>query len=179
MALPILTRLYRGKKHCPEEKYKKRTEHAREMIKQMHEWLPEGMKMQIVGDYEYVSSTVARELPEEVELMGTMQTDAVLYDPARSSEEESPQEEERLPKPKELLEGEQLITKEIQLYGKEVEIEYTGMVGRWPTVFEDRPVKVFVIRDPDEEYESRAYVTTDLEMSVETFGRVFTRRWSQ
>jgi len=149
MAIPILTRLYRGKKHSPEEKYNKRTELAVEMIEKLREWLPEDVGFQVVGDYEYVSETVAKKLPEGVDLMGSIQMDAALYKLGTGPRRGDIQKGKRLPKPKQLLEEGDLTRRRIALYGREVEIEYASQIGIWPTVFGDRLVKVFVIRDPD------------------------------
>jgi hypothetical protein len=41
-AIPILARLYRSPKRCPESEYNKRTQLAREMVELLAQWLPEG-----------------------------------------------------------------------------------------------------------------------------------------
>jgi SRSO17 transposase len=53
MAIPIAFRLYRSKKRCPKNQYRKRTELAREMIEKISEWLPQDRVALLVGDTEY------------------------------------------------------------------------------------------------------------------------------
>ncbi|MGH6932575.1 MAG: hypothetical protein ACREEE_09100, partial [Dongiaceae bacterium] len=43
IAVPILFRLYRPKKRCPEGKYRKRTELAAELLAILASWLPADM----------------------------------------------------------------------------------------------------------------------------------------
>jgi hypothetical protein len=52
MAVPIAFRLYRSKKRCPKEQYRKRTQLAREMVEEINTWLKEDRVVILVGDTE-------------------------------------------------------------------------------------------------------------------------------
>jgi hypothetical protein len=64
MAIPIAFRLYRSKKRCPKEKYKKRTVLAQEMMKEIEKWIPEDRHVILAGDTEYACRELARGLPQ-------------------------------------------------------------------------------------------------------------------
>jgi hypothetical protein len=81
MAIPIAFRLYRSKKQCPKEQYRKRTELAREMIEEINTWLPRDRAVILVGDTEYACREVVRGLPKRIEFVGPMSMDAALFDP--------------------------------------------------------------------------------------------------
>ena len=64
MAIPIACRLYRAKKRCPKEQYKKRTVLAREMMKEIEEWIPQDRKVILAGAIpKIVSKTERTSLP--------------------------------------------------------------------------------------------------------------------
>jgi hypothetical protein len=62
IALPILVRLYRSKRTCPENLYRKRTELAGELIQIATQWFST-RRITVMGDREYACETVLRALP--------------------------------------------------------------------------------------------------------------------
>jgi len=80
MAVPIAFRLYRSKKRCPKEQYRKRTQLAREMVEEINTWLPQNRTVILVGDTEYACREVVRGLPRRIEFVGPMSMD-VTRDP--------------------------------------------------------------------------------------------------
>ena len=83
MAIPIVSRLYRSKKRCPEAVYRKRTELAAELVRLVRGWLPADRNLQVVGDTEYSCKTIVHDLPEGVSYTGAMVMDAALYSQPR------------------------------------------------------------------------------------------------
>jgi len=79
IAVPVLARLYRSKKRCPAEEYRKRTEIAAEMVTVIAGWVPADKRLVVVGDSEYSCRTVARGLPAGTVLVGRLCQDAALF----------------------------------------------------------------------------------------------------
>lgn len=66
MAIPIAFRLYRAKKRCPPKQYRKRTVIAREMMKEIIEWIPKERVVSLVGDTEYACRELGRSRTKSV-----------------------------------------------------------------------------------------------------------------
>ena len=184
MAIPIAFRLYRSKKRCPKEQYRKRTELAREMIEKIGEWLPEDRVALLVGDTEYACREVVRTLPERIVFVGPMSMDAALYalPPEKNTGRGRPRKKgKRLLSPKQLIAASHIPWKshEMVLYGKEVTVLTKTQTCLWYTVAEGRLLRMIVTRDPKGRIEDRAYFTTDAEMSVQDMARTFSLRWTQ
>jgi hypothetical protein len=84
IAIPIAFRLYRSKKRCPKDQYRKRTTLAREMIEELNTWIPVDRRVILVGDTEYACQELVRGLPERITFVGPMNMDAALYAPPPS-----------------------------------------------------------------------------------------------
>lgn len=184
MALPIAFRLYRSKKLCPKEKYRKRTELAREMIEEIDTWIPQDRDIILVGDTEYACREVVRSLPKRIVFVGPMSMDAALFDtpPATAKGRGRPRRKgKRLLSPKQLIAAEHISWKphEMMLYGKMVTVMIKTQTCLWYTVASSRLVRMIVTRDPSGRIEDRAYFSTDAEMSVEEIARSFSLRWTQ
>jgi hypothetical protein len=183
IAIPIAFRLYRSKKRCPAELYKKRTELAREMVHTAAKWLPPGRRVVLVGDTEYACQTLVRELPEQLDFVGPMNMDAALFSqPGQvGGRGRRRKKGERLPSPNRLIQSKEVRRKkcEVVLYGRVVEVQIKSQECLWYTVAETRPVRMIVTRDPRGRIGDRAYFTTDTEMDIEGIARSFSLRWSQ
>ena len=81
-ALPLLFRLYRNKKECErkKERYRKKTELAREMLDVFATWVGD-RRIELAADSAYCNDTVTRGLPKNIFLFGAMRPDAVLTRP--------------------------------------------------------------------------------------------------
>jgi hypothetical protein len=184
MAIPIAFRLYRSKKRCPKNQYRKRTELAREMIEKISEWLPQDRVALLVGDTEYACREVVRRLPERIVFVGPMSMDAALYTPppAMNTGRGRPRKKgNRLLSPKQLIAASHFpwTSHEMVLYGKKVTVLTKTQTCLWYTVAEGRLLRMIVTRDPKGRIEDRAYFTTDAEMSVQEIARSFSLRWTQ
>jgi len=184
MAIPIAFRLYRSKKQCPKEQYRKRTELAREMIEEINTWLPRDRAVILVGDTEYACREVVRGLPRRIEFVGPMSMDAALFDPppVNAKGRGRPRKKgRRLLSPKQLIAAEHIPWErhEMLLYGKTVIVLIKTQVCLWYTVAGGRLVRMIVTRDPNGRIEDRAYFSTDAEMSVQKIAQSFSVRWTQ
>ncbi len=164
LAIPFLFRLYRSKKRCPNDKYRKRTAIAAEMIELVASWLPAGRTLHTVGDSEYACKTIVRDLPDNVLFTGPMCMDAALYKPAPAdySGMGRPRVKgERLPSPEEMAaSNSRWKTCELSIYGKVVSIKTKSVKCLWYTVAGPKIVQVVVTRDPSGRINDRAYFST-------------------
>jgi hypothetical protein len=180
LAVPILLRLYRSKKRCPERKYRKRTEIGVELISLLVSWLPEGRRLHIVADAEYACRTIVRQLPDNVAFTGPMAMDAALYaQPTKYRGRGRPQRKgKRLPSPKKLASSRTpWKTMTAPIYGKQVIVKVKMTTCLWYTVAGTKLVRMIVTRDPTGRIADRAYFTTDCDSSAEAIIAQFARRW--
>lgn len=188
-AIPFLFRLYRSKKRCPENKYRKRTVIAAEMLELVASWLPPDRTLHLVGDSEYACKTVVRKLPENVLFTGPVCMDAALYKPPPSYTGMGRPRVvgERLPSPKEMAASTtRWKTRVLKIYGKSVTIKTKSVKCLWHTVAGAKLVLVVVTRDPSGRVDDRAYFSTidqsaeqaeDDNDAVEAVLIEFSRRW--
>lgn len=182
-AIPILCRLYRSKKTCPEREYVKRTEIAAEMIARVRSWLPPGRRMSVVGDHEYACSAVIRALPAGASFTGPLPNDARFFAPAPQRRTTGPgrprKRGERLSSPKEIVENARLRWKKLEasIYSRRVSLEVYEQFGLWYHVDQERMCRMIVVRDPRRKYRPRALVTTDLTSDASKIIERFSRRW--
>lgn len=184
MAIPIALRLYRSKKRCPKEQYRKRTELARELVEMVNGWTPENRKITLVGDSEYACRQVVRELPERIVFIGPMNMNAALYEPppAQSKGRGRPRSKgNRIVSARQLIAADDVPweSREMTLYGKTVTVLIKTQTCLWYTVAGGRLVRMLVTRDPKGRIEDRAYFSTDAEMSVDEIAQSFSLRWTQ
>jgi len=184
MAVPIAFRLYRSKKRCPKERYRKRTQLAREMVEEIITWLPEDRAIILVGDTEYACRGVVRGLPRRIEFVGPMSMDAALFEPPPQNAKgrgRPRKKGRRLFSPKQLIAAEHIRWEphEMLLYGKTVTVLIKTQTCLWYTVAGSRLVRMIVTRDPSGRIEDRAYFSTDAEMSVQEIAQAFSLRWTQ
>jgi hypothetical protein len=184
MAIPIDFRLYRSKKQCPKEQYRKRTELAREMIEEINTWLPQDRTVILLGDTEYACCKVVHSLPERITFVGPMSMDAALFEPPPETTKgrgRPRRKGRRLLSPKQLISAEHIPWEphEMMLYGKTVTVMTKSQTCLWYTVAGSRLVRMIVTRDPSGRIEDRAYFSTNAEMKVEEIARSFSLRWTQ
>lgn len=182
LAIPILFRLYRSKKLCPAEEYRKRTELAAELVQVLAHWVGPKRKLLVVADHEYACQTLIGDLLPWVTFIGPMPMDAELYalpGPYRGRGPR-PKRGARLPSPKKLADNAEIPWKSIvvSIYGcKEVTLQVKTQVGLWYRVTRVHQVRMIVTRDPSGRLQDRAYVSTDPNRSIEEIVVNFSRRW--
>lgn len=181
MAIPILFRLYRSKKRCPTEIYRKRTELAAELVKILATWIPVDRKLVLVGDGEYACKTLVRHRPPGLVFIGPMLMGAALYDTPGTYQGKGRKRSKgnKLPSPKQLAARDAIPweKKTLRIYGKEVTILVKSQVCLWYTVAGKQLVRMVVTRDPQGHIDDRAYFCTDPNESIEQILVQFARRW--
>lgn len=182
-SIPILWRLYRGKKRCPRGEYRKRTELALELIRILATWVPADRLFFVVADTEYACRTVLRGLPKGVNFVGPLPMDAELYavPHAPSGGCGRPRVRgERLPNPKDMAwkKGLPWERKELALYGRQIRVRIKSWTCVWYHPCGSRPVRVVLTRDPTGRIDDRAYFCTDVNLPPLEILQTFARRWS-
>lgn len=181
IAIPIIFRLYRPKRHCPEGQYKKRTELALELVRLLESWIPAGHRLFVAGDAEYACRTLVRSLSASTTFIGPMCMKAALYQPAGAySGLGRPRVKgRRLRSPRQLIAGGKSRWKRVTLhaYGRTIKVLVKTRTCLWYTVAGTRVVKLVITRDPKRRIEDRAYFATDSDMPVEQLLERFSHRW--
>jgi len=182
IAVPILFRLYRSKKLCPETLYQKRTALADELLRILASWLSEAQGLDLAGDGEYACQTLLKSMPENVVFTGPMPMDAALNEPVKATTTKGPgrprKKGKRLPSPAQRARcRKQWKRRKVSLYGREVTILIQTWVCLWYTVRGTVPVRVVLTRDPRGRLKDRAFFCTDASRSAEEILRTYCRRW--
>jgi hypothetical protein len=183
LAVPVLFRLYRSKKRCPQEDYHKRTQLAADMVRMLATWMPSSRRLTVVGDQEYACKTLLQSLPEGVDFVGPMPMDAALFaKPTRRTGMGRPRlKGERLPTPGQWAQSPSVRWKRrtLPIYGRGVEALTKTYAGLWYRTAGTRVVRVVVTRDPKGRIRDRAYFSTDPKSTIEDITQTFSRRWAQ
>jgi len=181
IAVPLLARLYRGKKRCPAEEYDKRTELAQEMIDQLAQWLPPGRRLSVAGDSEYACRTIVRALRRGVCFVGPVCRDAALHErPTPHRGRGRPAKKgARLPSPQQLpaARGVRWRSVVVELYGRQVTLRVKTLRCLWPTVAGQQMVRVVLTRDPAGRFEDRCFFCSDPDLSAEQVLVRMAHRW--
>lgn len=199
LAVPVLFRLYRSKKTCPADNYRKRSELAAELVELLCRWLPSTRHLRLLGDDEYATKIVAARiatleteiatnrrrlsLPEKITLCGPMTMKAEFYAPPFSYRGRGrPRKRgQRLLSPRRLAEESSTPWEAelIHIYGRDVEIMTKTQVGLWYEVTGTRLVRMVVTRDPKGRIDDRAYFITEAMATVKQIIISYSHRWSQ
>jgi len=182
LAVPILFRLYRAKKHCPPGQYRKRTDLAAELLTLLAQWVGPQGHLLLLSDHEYACHTLLQDLPPWVTFIGPMGIKAALYAPPGPypGRGRPPKRGPRLPSPQALAQDPTLPWQAITvgIYGYEkVTIQIKTQLCLWYSVTGSRLVRMIVTRDPAGQLEDRAYFATDPQRTPEAIVVVFSRRW--
>lgn len=180
--LPVLWRVYR-KKGLPG--HQKRTEAAAQMARQVASWLPD-RECWLVGDGAYVNSSVLRDRPANLKVIGPIRWDAALYElpPARKAAQRgAPRKRgERLPTPRQMIEDTQrykAVTKTIEFLGRKRRLRVQVVRDvLWYAGSKTEPVTLVLVRDPKGVWRDEALLATSAEVSAELVVSGYCRRWS-
>lgn len=188
--LPFLTvlapseRFYEARKRS----HKKLTDWARQMIYQLRRWLPD-RELVVVADYSYAAIELLHSLQniqQPVTMITRIRLDAALYEPAPAREAGQTgrpgKKGQRLPTIQSYLDDPTTVwsTLDLDWYdGQARTMEIISQTAVWyhtgmPVV----PLRWVLIRDPLEEYEPVALLSTSTDYSPEQIITWFIRRWS-
>jgi len=172
IGIPVHVRLHRKNGTGP-------LQLAEEMMDDIARWLPESSFV-LTADGFY-APLAGRDLPRTV-LISRLRRDAAIYDlpPKRHRTQRGrPRKKgERLPSPKEIAENVQLWDYiEVNERGKiRYRMVYTLLV-LWYGVCSDKPVKLVIVRDPDQIEKDDFFFTTDIGMSADEVVESYSGRW--
>jgi hypothetical protein len=185
-ALPLLFRLYRNKKDClkKRQRYRKKTELAREMIDVFRGWTCDS-RIELAADAAYCNDTVTRGLPESVVLFGAMRPDAVLtaLPAAARPGLKGGRRRKRgdvLPKPQALAQDGRVRwqTCEAHLYGRVRKVRYKELCAQWYRACGVRLLRIVVVKVQTGSIGVRVFFCTDTSLSVRQTLERYAGRWS-
>jgi hypothetical protein len=184
-ALPVLFRLYRGKKRCKADKkpYWKTTELARELIALLAKTLPH-RRIVVLGDAAYTNGSLIKKRPSNVTLIGRSRLDAALYAPApkpRKGQRGRP----RMRGARLMAPGVQAAAKrapwkrvEVTVYGKTVRVQALIIDAVWFVAAGSELMRLVVVRGFPGHERDDVFVSTDATLSATTIIEGFSGRWS-
>ena len=187
LALPLLARL-----HLPGKGQPSCAQLTREMLGTILEWFPDRC-FTLVGDGAYAAKTLLHDLDARVTFVGRLRGDAALFDPrvpvAKAGQRgRKAQKGPRVPSPKAAAAkadrkrstaGDwvwQAVT--VTVYGCQRQLRAFAYTAVWPRVLGLRPVRIVVVRDPQERLQDCYLFTTDLQARPEWVITQFAWRWS-
>ncbi|WP_449304753.1 IS701 family transposase [Persicimonas caeni] len=182
VAIPVLFRLYRSKKTCPEGKWKRRTELAVEMLEVLRSWWPT-RPLELCVDDEYACKRVGAVLDQNIILTAPMRFDAALYQhkrPEHTGRGRRPIWGKRLETPKELAQDASVPWQHMELvvYGRTVTLMVKTYQARWKSMGKERVLTILVTRDPTGTYDDRCFFRTEADAEVQDFFTTICRRWT-
>ncbi len=135
IALPVAFKLYRSKKYCPADEYKKKTELGRELLALAASWMPEAERIEVLADGEYASRPVVLDQPERIVFIGPVHMKAALFaqpGPYKGRGARA-KKGERMLSPTELANSQDIAWEEKMfcLYGRKVKVLIKTQVCLW------------------------------------------------
>jgi hypothetical protein len=181
-ALPVLFRLYRGKKRCKQEKrpYRNCTSLAAELIKLLAEALPD-RRIIVVGDSAYTNRSVIKGRPGNVTVVGRSRLDAQLFapPPVRRKGKGRPRVKGcRLPSPEQQAACSRWKRIEVTVYGRTVTVRVVVIDALWYRAAGSELIRMVVVRDFPGHERDDVFVSTDPKMSPQRIIETFSLRWS-
>lgn len=183
-ALPVLFRLYRGKKRCLAEKreYRNCPNLAAELIGLLARALPH-RQLVVVGDAAYSNSSLFKGRPSNVTVVGRSRLDAALYSPApprRPGQKGRPRVRgERLPSPQtQAATCRRWKRVQINVYGKTVTVRVLVIDALWYVAGGSELMRLVLVRDFPGHRRDDVFVSTDPTMDLKTVIETFSWRWS-
>jgi len=187
-ALPFLTVLAPSERYYEQtgRQHKKLTNWARQMIFQLRRWLPH-RALVVVADYSYAALAflhACQTMVNPVTIITRLRLDAALYEPAppQAGQVGRPRKKgKRLPTLQAVLDDSQTEWQAVQVDwydGQRRRMAITSQTAVWyhsgmPPV----PIRWVLIRDPQEEYETIALLSTSLELDPLQIVNWFVQRW--
>lgn len=183
-ALPVLFRLYRGKKETAshEAQYAKKTELARALLDKFASWVGD-RRIEVTIDAAYCNATVTHGLPASIILFGAMRPDAVL---TAAPEARSAGAKGRtklrgvpLPKPVQVAEDSARPWKMAKafLYGKTTKVRYKTFTAQWYRACGIGLLRIVVVVTDHGQIPYRVFFSTDPSLDVVRILETYAGRW--
>lgn len=182
IAVPVLFRLYRSPKTCPEESYRTRPELAAELLTITRQWWPT-RTLEITVDSEYVCKAVLEATDDNMILTGAFKFNYVLLSPnppVYSGVGRPAIWGERMGSISQLRDDETIPWNQIDvtMYGQEVTLLIKTIEARWSSSGPDDVVTVLITRDPSGTYDDACFFRTEANTSAQSVLTFTCLRWS-
>jgi len=182
VCLPILWRVYKKK---GQEGHKKRTEIAAELAKKVAGWLPD-RDCWLVADSAYVNSSVLKNRPANLKVIGPVRWDAALYklpEPRKEKQRGATKKKgERLPTPREMIKD------DVAYPSTEIAMDFLNQrrtlrvkVVRdvlWYSAAKSDPLTLVLVQDAAGEWRDEVLLATSQDATAEFVIAGYCRRWS-
>jgi hypothetical protein len=183
--LPVLFRLYRGKKRCAAEgrPYRKTPDLAAELIRILSDVLPH-RRIIVVGDAAYTNSSVIKRRPPNVTVIGRSRLDAAIYEPPpsrRAGQMGRPRVRgAKLPSPQTQLASGKVRWQSlrVEVYGKVATVKVLVIDALWYIAAGSELVRLVVVRDFPGHERDDVFVSTDPTMTANAIIQTFGDRWA-
>jgi hypothetical protein len=183
--IPVLSRLYRGKKEAGME-YRTKSALGRDMVDLVLTWVDPFRKVRLLLDSGYMAKTMLRDLPfERVTVFGSLKTNAALYRPTPTSHGRSKSKHRgrprkkgtRLPTPATIHRqaGRTWTTIQFLLSQRERQREVLSLKAQWYGVLGTRINHVVLMRE--DTVKLRVVLCTDETLAKESILEQGARRW--
>lgn len=182
--LPVLVRLYRGKKRCAAEKreYRKTTELAAELIALLAKALPH-RKILVVGDAAYTNHATIKNRPANVTLIGRCRLDAALYAPAPVRQGKTMGRPRvrgaKMASPGVIASRKQTRWRsvEVNVYGKTARVRVLTIDALWYVAAGSELMRLIVVRGFPGHQKDDVFVSTDPSLDPKIIIETFSKRW--
>jgi hypothetical protein len=181
-AVPVLFRLYRGKKEAGAH-YRTKNVLAREMLDLMLTWLPEATRVRLLLDSGYMNRSMLRGLPlARVTVFGALKTNAALYRAPKPSATKRRgrrrKKGERMATPAKMHRDRRRgwTTVTTKVYQKTRTQRVLSLQAQWYGVLGELLTRVVVV--DEDATQVRVFLCTDVEQTAEAVLEQIARRWS-
>ncbi|MEZ4312839.1 MAG: transposase [Polyangiaceae bacterium] len=183
-ALPVLFRLYRGKKETAANaaEYSKKTELGRELLDLFVDWVGE-RRVEVAMDAAYCNATLTQGLSPSVVIFGAMRPDAVLTAQpgprAPGTRGRPPMRGAGLPKPAEVAEDDSRPwqTAKALLYGQLKEVRYKTFTAQWYRACGVRLLRIVVVVTDHGQIPYRVFFSSDPSLDIVRILETYAGRW--
>lgn len=203
-ALPILVRLYVGKKRggqadarsrsttstrrqqveaaLPPEPRPTKLELLRDLVALAADWAGE-RSVVLTCDSAYAARPILEARPANVQVISRLRPDAALWSPPpvrQPGQRGRPRRKgRRLPSPKEAAsQCRRWRRMAIGIYGRQVQVEYFSYTALWYGALRAQPVRIVVVRDPSGKRQTEAFFCTDPSWSPAAILETYAHRWT-
>ncbi len=180
--LNVLWRICEKRGNKSRDQHRSKPQMAAEMVKKIAGWLP-GHQLYVVGDVAYVGQHLLKGRPANVQVVGPLRWDAALSAPLGPSFSKQRKKGDRLPTPREMLDGEDprwpqesicLVTPRGE---KTLQVKVVRKVC-WYAAAGPEELMVVLIRDPEGKWRDEALLSTDVRLTADEVIAGYCRRWS-
>lgn len=150
----------------------------KEMVEMVAGFAPQ-RKFRLITDGAY--APLAGQLPSNIHLVARIRKDAKIFDlPAHQEHRRGRRRKkgDRLPSPQNIARQATFVPVSVEIYGQTCQLLVFSRVVLWYHVCKDRPVRLFIVRDPQGKYEDQYFFSDDVTISAQQTIEAIGSRWS-